>query len=103
MPDDDFGVMVGRDGRRGAGTRMIVVRADESVGEGSVVLLEPGAFGCERGEGRPRAIFRKRVLKADEIGGGYGRLCDRRAGERGQNQSAEKSARPTAPGQRVAV
>ncbi len=103
MPDDDFRVVVGGDGHRGANARMIVMRRGEQVGVGSVVLLEPDTIGSHGHEGRPGTTLGERVLEADEVGGGYGRLCDRRAGERGQKQSAEESAHPKAPGRRVAV
>ena len=91
MPDDDFRVVVGRDDRRRAGTRMII-GPSESVGVGSVVLLEAGTAGRERRDRRPRSILGEWVLRADEAGG-----CDRLVGyghgrhERADEQTAEES------------
>src|SRR2546428_8541181 len=85
MPDDDLGIMVSRDRRRRAGTRMI---RSELVGEGSVVLLEPAAIGRQRRESGPRAALRERVLHADEAGGCYGTGRDRCGWEERRDQDA---------------
>src|SRR6266478_546142 len=76
VPDDDLRVMVDRDNRCGADTRMIDI-VTRLVGVGSVVLLEPTTVGREGGEGCPRTIFREWVFRADEAGG-----CDRPVGDR---------------------
>jgi hypothetical protein len=120
MSDDDLGVLVVGDGRSGASARMIGTHRAVSVGVGSVVLEEPDAVGRHGRERSPRAVLGERVLKADEVGGGYGRrlcarLCDyrrstsgtaaaslqRRARQDGKQQGAEESAHPTAPRQRA--
>src|SRR2546430_17127639 len=94
MPDDDFREVVGRDDRRGTGTRMIFRK--ELVGVGAVVLLEPSALGREGRKRSPRTILGEWVLRADEAGG-----CDRRVGdrqdrqERGDGQTAPESAHHT--------
>jgi hypothetical protein len=74
MPDNDFRIVVDGEDRRGAGTRMI--RRNESVGVGAVVLLEPGAVRREGRKRGPRTILGEWVLRADEAGG-----CDRPIGD----------------------
>src|SRR5258705_13601826 len=69
--------MVGGNEGRGAGIRMIMIRPNESVGVGSVVLLEPSALGGEGREGRPSAVLEECALRADEARGCDRRICDR--------------------------
>jgi len=61
MPDDDFGVVVGRDHRRGAGTCVILVRPTIRSGKAPLFLLEPGACGA-RDVMATHAPFSKRGL-----------------------------------------
>ena len=100
MSHDDFRVVVGRDDRRGAGTRMIVI--NELIGVGSVVLLEPCAVGREGREGRPRTILGEWVFRADEAGGCDRPICHRHdRHERGYEETPEESAHHTELAQRA--
>ena len=87
MPDDDLGVVVGRDHRRGAGTRVILARPDDPVGEGPIVLLEPGALRGKGREGRPRTVFEEGALHADKV-----RRGDRLGYRRGRDERGEETA-----------
>ncbi|PYX52359.1 MAG: hypothetical protein DMG76_29575 [Acidobacteria bacterium] len=73
MADDDLRVVIGRDGRRGAGTPVVRIKA--LVGVGAVGLLEPTTVRREGRERRPRTILEERVLHADEAGGCDGPVC----------------------------
>jgi hypothetical protein len=87
MSDDDLRVVVWRDERGGAGTRMIVIWPDNPVGVGSVVLLEPGALRGERRERLPRTVLGEGTLRANEAGRG-----DRLGYRRGRDDRGEEHA-----------
>src|SRR5207237_4539330 len=103
MPDDDFRVVVGRDGGRGAGARVIVAGPVRWrwLGVGSIVLLELEALRRHRPErAGPRTVLVKGVLSSDEAG-----RCDRRIpdGPDRQEKNDYEPAQDTAPTQRVAL
>src|SRR5262249_39365574 len=94
VPDDDFGVMVVRDGGCSAGARMIVVCGIVEVRKGPVVLLELHPVWGHGGERLPGAALGERVFLTGEAGG-----CDR-VGSKGdareesrQGKAAQKSSR----------
>ena len=100
MPDDDFRVVVGRDDRRRAGTRMIA--RHDSVWVGAVVLLEPSAVGREGRERRPGPILGEWALRADEARGCDRPLSDHHARhQRECEQTAQQSAPHTELAQRA--
>jgi len=90
-------------GNNHAGARMIVARPHGLVGEGAIVLLEPGALGGHGRQAHPCAILVEGVLRALKAGG-CGCLRNRRArNERGQKQTTQEAAGHTAPAEFVAL
>ncbi|PYU29719.1 MAG: hypothetical protein DMG31_16095 [Acidobacteria bacterium] len=92
--------MVGRDDGSRAGTRMI--QRAESVGVGSVVLLEHRTVGGIGRERHPRPILGEWVLRTDEAGGGDRSIADRHdRHEHDSEQSDRESAQRTEGAQRA--